>query len=147
MTRYLLDTNVVSVLAPSSLAQHPALAAWLHARTSQLYLPSIAIAELSAGVARLRRIGANRKADILDLWMANILLSFVGQVLPVDAEAAHVTGLLLDRANGLGLHPGFPDLAIAGVANSRGLTVLTRNLRHFTPLGIAAIDPFATLPG
>ncbi len=31
--------------------------------------------------------------------------------------------------------PGFADLAIAATAGSRDLTVLTRNLRHFAPLG------------
>ncbi len=146
MSLYLLDTNVVSALAPGSLARHEALAAWLGRHGPSLYLPSIVIAELSAGVARLRRMGATRRAEALDLWLMNLLGTFRRQVLPFDAEAALATGLLLDRAQGLGLHPGFPDLAIGGVAVSRGMTVLTRNLRDFAPLGIAALDPFATLP-
>ncbi len=146
MSVYLLDTNVVSALAPSALARHEALAAWLGRHASDLYLPSIAIAELSAGVARLRRIGATRKAEALDLWMMNILETFGRQVLALDAAAAHATGILLDRAQGLGLHPGFADLAIGGVAVSRGMTVLTRNLRDFIPLGIDALDPYAALP-
>ena len=45
-----------------------------------------------------------------------------------------------------GRAPGFADVAIAAAA-SRDLTILTRNLRHFAPLGVRAIDPFDTLPG
>ena len=67
-------------------------------------------------------------------------------MLPLDAEAAHETGLLIDRARATGHAPGFADLAIAGIAAARGLTILTRNLRHFAPLGVAAIDPYVTLP-
>jgi len=29
---------------------------------------------------------------------------------------------------------------------ANGLTVLTRNLRHFAPLGVPALDPFGELP-
>lgn len=146
MSGYLLDTNVVSALAPGSLARHRALAEWIGRNGPSLYLPSVVIAELSAGVAKLRRMGAARRAEALDLWVMNVLRSFRRQVLTLDAEAALATGMLLDRAQGLGLHPGFPDLAIAGVAVSRGLVVLTRNQRDFAPLGIATHDPFATLP-
>ena len=37
-------------------------------------------------------------------------------------------------------------VTIAATAASRGLTVLTCNLRHFVPLGIRAANPFETLP-
>jgi predicted nucleic acid-binding protein len=146
LSSYLLDTNVVSALAPNALDRNAALADWLGRHGPTLYLPSIVIAELSAGVARLRRVGATRKAEALNFWLVNLLGTFQRQVLPFDAEAALATGVLLDRAQASGLHPGFPDLAIGGVAVSRGMTVLTRNLRDFAPLGIAALDPFATLP-
>jgi predicted nucleic acid-binding protein len=42
--------------------------------------------------------------------------------------------------------PGFPDLAIAATAVTHQLTVLTGNLRHFAPLGIAAYNPLDALP-
>ena len=34
------------------------------------------------------------------------------------------------------------DLLIAATALERGLTVVTRNLRHFTPTGVAIINPW-----
>lgn len=146
MTRYLLDTNVVSVLAPTSRARNAALVHWLDRHEEELHLPSVVVAELSSGVARLRRIGAARKAELLDVWLAEILSAFVRKVIPFDMESAHETGLLIDRARALGLNPGFPDLAIAGVAIAHKLTLLTRNLGDFVPVGVAAVDPFAILP-
>ena len=53
----------------------------------------------------------------------------------------------MDGARAGGRAPGFADVAIAATAASRGLTILTRNLRHFSPLGAQAIDPFDALPG
>ena len=45
-----------------------------------------------------------------------------------------------------GQSPGFADIAIAATAGTRNLTILTRNLRHFTPLGVAVMDPYDGLP-
>ena len=46
----------------------------------------------------------------------------------------------------MGRHPGLADVMIATTAEVHRLTLLTRNLRHFLPLGIDAIDPFAEQP-
>ena len=54
---------------------------------------------------------------------------------------------MTDAARAAGHTPGLADIAIAATAASRGLTVLTRNVRHFAPLGTRAINPFETLPG
>lgn len=41
----------------------------------------------------------------------------------------------------MGLHPGFPDIAIAATAIEHKLTLVTRNGRYFDPLGVHWIDP------
>jgi hypothetical protein len=115
--------------------------------SSRLFVPTVVIAEIIGGIAGARRAGALRKAAALEGWFEETMRLYAGRVLSLDAEAAHATGLLLDRARALGHSPGFADLAIAGIAAARGLTLLTRNLRHFAPLGIAAQDPYASLPG
>lgn len=56
------------------------------------------------------------------------------------------TNILSGGAPTQGQAPGLADLAIAATALSNGLTVLTRNLRHFSPLGVAAFDPYEKLP-
>jgi predicted nucleic acid-binding protein len=51
-----------------------------------------------------------------------------------------------DRALAIGRHPGFADVATAATASMHGLVLLTRNMRHFEPLGLTAIDPVVALP-
>ena len=79
-------------------------------------------------------------------WLDLLLHLYDARVLHFDVAAARLAGVLSDRARASDHAPGFADIAIAATAASRGLTVLTRNLRHFGPLGIAAIDPFEELP-
>ena len=57
------------------------------------------------------------------------------RVLPFDVAAARLAGKLTDNAHAAGHSPGFADIAIATTVESRSLTVLTHNLRHFAPLG------------
>jgi predicted nucleic acid-binding protein len=37
--------------------------------------------------------------------------------------------------------PAFADVALAAIARSRQLVILTLNLRHFDPLGVATLNP------
>jgi tRNA(fMet)-specific endonuclease VapC len=52
-------------------------------------------------------------------------------VLPFDAGAAEVHGTLRARLEGEGRRLDEPDLRIASIALSKGLTVVTGNVRHF----------------
>ena len=71
------------------------------------------------------------------------MLSFYAdRVLPFDLAAARIAGVLSDAALADGRHPGFADVAIAAIAKSRELVILTLNLRHFHPLGIDTLNPF-----
>jgi len=139
---------VVSTLAPLGRQRaDPGLVAWLDQNVSRLFLPTIVLAELANGVASLRRVGKSGPAAELSNWMSDLENAF-GRRIPVfDIAAAHAAGVLLDRARGVGLSPGFADAAIGGIALARRMTLLTRNLRHFGPLGVAASDPFLALPG
>ena len=135
------------MLAPLSRRHGDArVIAWMDANKTQLYLPTVALAEIISGVAKLRRLGRQRDAEALDGWIAATLQTFLKRVEVLDTSAAHETGVIMDRARALGQAPGFADAAIAGIALSRGMTLLTRNQRHFAPLGISTLDPFTTLP-
>jgi toxin FitB len=50
--------------------------------------------------------------------------------------------LLSDAAEDAGSHLGFADVSIAAIAKSRELVILSLNLRHFYPLGVATLNPF-----
>lgn len=53
-------------------------------------------------------------------------------VLPFDASAAEVYGPLRAQLEGEGRRLDEPDLRIASIALSRGLTMITGNVRHFS---------------
>lgn len=144
---YLLDTSVVSVLAPGREAFVPTpFGQWLQAHHQALYLPSVAIAEMAQGIGKLRRAGGAERADRLDRWLDGLLAAYGDRILPLDAQAARLAGQMSDEAQAQGRHPGFADVAIAAIAQHAGLLLLTRNLKHFQPLGVACADPLVTLP-
>jgi toxin FitB len=143
---YLVDTDVISAGAPSKGVASAALAVWMNRNSDRLFLSTITIAEIEGGIAKNRREGAGRKAERLTQWLETLLHLYSSRILPLDLPAARIAGALSDRARSRGETPGSPDLAIAATAAAHGLTVLTRNLRHFAPLGIPAHDPFEELP-
>jgi len=143
---YLVDTNVVSAGAPGRAHRSPALVSWMDRHAESLFLSVVSVTEIARGIAKQRREGSHARAARLQDWLELVLHLYDGQVLPFDVAAARVVGQLDDRAQASGAAPGFADIAIAATASSRGLTVLTRNLRHFEPLGVVAVDPFVKLP-
>jgi len=139
----LLDTSVLSLLAPGR-PQLPAKAiAVLRAKGDGLFISTITVMEIQQGIEKLRRSPdrAERAADI-DRWLAASLHEFGERVLPFDEPCAREAGRLSDRAFASGRHPGFADIAIAATAAVHQLTILTSNIRHFAPLGVACRDPF-----
>jgi predicted nucleic acid-binding protein len=142
---YLVDTNVLSAGAPSRVA--PAeLIAWMDEHSVELFLSAVTVAEIEDGIAKLRREGATRKAADLAAWLETLLHLYGSRILPVDTATARVAGVLSDLARAHGQAPGFADIAIAATAKHHGLTILTRNLRHYESLGVPVIDPFTTSP-
>ena len=135
------------MLAPGREASVPtALAEWLQAHHKELYLPSIAIAEMAQGIGKLRRAGGADRAERLDRWLDGLLATYADRILPLDAQAARLAGQISDTAIAKGCHPGFADVAIAALAQNAGLLLLTCNLKHFQPLGVVCADPLLTLP-
>ena len=142
---YLVDTNVISAQAPFRLAP-PELVAWMDAQSGTLFLSAVTVAEIEDGISKLRRAGATRKGDDLTEWLETVLHLYGDRVLAFDMLTARIAGRLSDRARGQGQAPGFGDIIIAATAQHHGLTILSRNLRHFTALGVPALDPFTALP-
>jgi toxin FitB len=101
----------------------------------------VTIAEISAGIARLNRLGSTARAVRLKDWLDRILCLYADRVLPFETSAAEIAGALGDAATAAGRHPGFPDIVIAAIAKSRDLAVLTMNTRHFEPLSVELLSP------
>ncbi len=128
--KFLLDTDHISFLQKQSGPEYAALSARVaRHQQSDLALCVVSFHEQAVGchtyVSRARStadvVRGYRMLDrVLDAFAA-------AQVLPFDTAAAAVfDGLLSLRAR-----PATMDLRIAAIALSRGLILLTRNLRDF----------------
>jgi predicted nucleic acid-binding protein len=142
---YLVDTNIISAAAPSRPLP-TRLVAWMDAHSDILFLSAVTVAEIEDGIAKLRREGATRKSADLTAWLETLLHLYGDRILAFDTPKARIAGTMADRAQGQGFAPGFADVVIAATARHRGLTILSRNVRHFEPLGVVVLDPFAALP-
>ncbi len=142
---YLVDTNVISARVPSRVPL-PDLASWMDTNSDRLFLSVVTIAEIEDGIAKAKRAGATRKSRDLNAWLETVLHLYATRILPFDLATARLAGTLSDHARSQGGAPGFADIMIAATAQWHGLTILTRNLRHFEPLGVPVHDPFARVP-
>ena len=136
---YLLDTNVVSELRkpPSRISDR--VRAWA-ARTpsGDLYLSVIVLLELEMGVLAIERRDSAQGGRLREWLELQVLPAFAERILAIDAKAAricaelHVSERRPDR-----------DALIAATALSHGMTVVTRNVSDFTPMGVPTLDPWA----
>lgn len=151
MKGWLLDTNVISHLAPrkDGTGRVPEqFAAWLRENAASIFVSTISIMEIRTGINSLRRQGASERAERLSAWLNAILDQFEDRVLPVSLSVAERAGDLIDQARGIGRDLGVPDVLIAATAEFNDLCLLTANVRHFESLGlsVAIVDPFQDLP-
>lgn len=137
---FLIDTSTLSLLSPGRPNLPDGVADRLRDRAPQLYIPTIVLAEIREGICKLRRHNAAARADAIEDWLLALRHPFADRVLPFDVEAADGAGEIADAAVAMGRHPGFADVAIAGIARANDLAVLTENLRHFEPLGVPAFN-------
>jgi toxin FitB len=142
---FLVDTNVISAAAPSRQVS-PAIVEWMDVHSADLFMSAVTVAEIENGISKLRREGARRRSADLTAWLDTVLHLYADRIVAFDAATARIAGTLSDRARASGHAPGLADIIIAATAEYRGLTILSRNLRHLKPLGVKVIDPFAKLP-
>ena len=136
---FLLDTNVVSELrrvASGEANEH--LITWASSvESSALYLSSVSVLELEIGVQRVERRD-RRQGRVLRSWLVDkVRPAFQGRVLPFDEASAlicakyHVPNPRSDR-----------DSFIAAIAESNDMSVVTRNIKDFEPLGVRVLNPW-----
>jgi toxin FitB len=140
---WLFDTDVLSALAPGRAALSETPVSWFEARNEELFFSVITVMEINAGVTKLRRVGAARRSEAMQAWFGDVLGRYGDRVLSFDVASARLAGELSDTATAIGRHPGFADIAIAAIAKSHDLIVLTANRRHFEPLGVATFNPLS----
>lgn len=136
---FVLDTNVVSELRKVRLGKADSnVAAWTASvDAADLFVSAVTIMELELGVLSIERKDATQGA-VLRSWLdQQVLPEFSGRTLPIDTAVAqrcarlHVPDQRDER-----------DALIAASALVHGMTVVTRNVADFKPMGVALINPW-----
>jgi len=136
---YLLDTVVLSELRRRE--RDPGLVSWIaKQRPTDLFLSVVTIGEIERGIV-LQQTKNAHFATTLSAWLDKTMHLYADRILQIDTAVARRWGRLSAEIGNDGA-----DLLIAATAQEHGLTVITRNLRHFVPTGIAALNPWGMPP-
>lgn len=137
---YLLDTNVVSELRKAKAGKANAnVAAWAaQGLPYSQFISVVTLHELELAVLLMERRDA-AQGKLLRAWLnERVVPAFEGRIIPIDSEIAQRSAAL---------HVPDPrserDAFIAATALVRGMTVVTRNVADFTPMGVKLVDPWA----
>jgi hypothetical protein len=133
---YLLDTNVISELRRPR--PHGAVVAWIEGVAEEhLHLSAVTLGELQAGI-EITREQAPEKAAAIEAWLD--LVARTHNIVPMDGPTFRQWARLMHhRSDDL-----LEDAMIAATAIVHSLTVVTRNVRDFTRLGVPTLNPFTT---
>ena len=132
---FLIDTMVLSELRRRR--RDPGVVAWIRrVRQEDCFLSVVSIGEIERGIVRHRAVDP-LFADQLAAWLDQLLRLHGDRLRTIDLGTARRWGQLSAT-----LGHGGADLLIAATALEHGLTVVTRNLRHFTPTGVATLNPW-----
>ena len=135
----LLDTNVIS--EPQRLEPNARVLDWIDAQALEtLYLSTITVAELRAGVALMP---AGKRRDSLHENLEKRLLPlFANRVLPFDMACTKSYAELLATSRAAGLAVATADAFIAAIALANGFAVATRDTTPFEAAGVNVINPW-----
>lgn len=133
----LLDTNVLSELIKPQPA--PRVVEWLEENERRLAMPTITLAELRYGIARLPE--GKRKRSLVEFWNET-KLQFVGRIFSFDVRAAEIYGETVAKAERHGRTVKVGDGQIAAIGLSQKMKVATRDTSDFAPTGVGLINPW-----
>ena len=138
MTRYLLDTNIISNIVkpqPSEL-----LLAWMAAqRDDDLFIASLTVAEIRRGILEKPR---GKKRAALDAWFVGPegpQALFSGRILSFDDKAGLIWARLMAEGKAAGRPRNALDMIIAAIAGAMDCVVVTDNEKDFA--GIPFVNP------
>ena len=138
MTRYLLDTNIVSEFTKPIPAA--SLREWMAAQApDSVFIASLTIAEIQKGILQLPE---GRKRARLASWFAGPggpQTFFAERILAFDEHAALIWGRLMAEGKGAGRPRSGLDMIVAAVAEANDCLVVTANEKDFA--GVPFMNP------
>ena len=139
MSGFLLDTNIPSELVRPQ--PEPKVQAWIAAQSLEaLFISAVSFGELRKGI--ILRAPGKRRTE-LESWIeADLSILFSGRTLSVTRSIAERWGKLDVERQLAGRPLNMADGLIAATALEHDLTVVTRNVRDFTGLGVTLFNPW-----
>ena len=142
MTRYLLDTNIISeTIKPRP---SPLLAKWFeNQRDDNLFISSLTLAEIRRGILDLSK---GKTRDALHKWFLSVdgpSSIFRGRILPFNETAAFIWAELMVEGKKIGRPRDGFDMIIASVARANDCIIATNNEKDF--VGLKIINPLKEL--
>ncbi len=138
MTRYLLDTNIISNVTKPVPSE--ALVAWMAEQTDEnLFISALTVAEIQRGVLEKP---AGKKRRELESWFSGPdgpQALFASRVLPFDEKAGLIWARLMAEGTSTGRPRSALDMMIAAVAEANECVVVTDNERDFA--GLKIVNP------
>jgi toxin FitB len=130
LTRYLLDTNIIS--QATKLEPPPALLIWLEQQPrSDLFIATFTLAEIRCGILATP---LGRKRLELETWFSGPegpLALFAGRILVFDEAAAEEWARIMAEGTQTGRPRSGLDMIVAATAAANRCVVVTLNERHF----------------
>jgi toxin FitB len=138
VTRYLLDTNIISNV--SKAVPSEALVNWMADQADDdLYISSLTVAEIRRGVLE-KPVGKKRRE--LESWFSGPegpQALFAGRILPFDERAGLIWARLMAEGTAAGRPRSALDMIIAAVAEANDCVVVTDNEKDFP--GLEIVNP------
>lgn len=140
MTRWLLDTNVVSELRRPKANER--VISFVESQSlDTLLLTSITLAEIRFGIEPIDV--PEKRHGYLDWLERKVRPMFDGSVLQVTEDTMLRWRLLVHAGRKQGMTHPEPNLLIASIALENEMTIVTRNTRDFVRAGATVLDPWA----
>jgi predicted nucleic acid-binding protein len=139
--RWLLDTCTLS--ESTYLQPHDGVVAWLQKNSFEAMISAASFGEIHYGIACLP---PSAKRNQLQAWVLALAQQFEGRILPTNDAVWRQFGELKASLRAIGRMQDALDMVIAATALQYGLTLVTRNTRHFEDTGLRLVNPWADSP-
>lgn len=138
--KWLLDTCVVSEIK----RPHPAAAVvqWLQNHDEQTAICMVTVGEILHGIERMPP-SAGRNS--LQSWFELLHHRYAKRTFATDEPVWRNFARLKASLEAIGRRQEDFDILIAATASAHGLTLVTRNTRHFEDTGVPLLNPWATI--
>jgi len=145
VTRYLLDTNIIS--QATKTAPSEVLLRWLTEQEDEsLFISALSLAEVRRGILEKDE---GRKRRELEGWFAGPegpQTLFAGRILAFDERAALIWARLMVEGTAAGRPRSALDTMVAAISEANGCVVATDNEKHFAP-AVPILNPLRATGG